>query len=60
MALSVLVLLSSLAILTCFLQYCETKIVKYDFNVTWVTASPDGLYNRQVVGINGQWPLPVI
>ncbi|ANB12409.1 ferroxidase FET3 [Sugiyamaella lignohabitans] len=32
----------------------------YDFNVTWVNANPDGLHERQVVGINGQWPLPVI
>jgi iron transport multicopper oxidase len=36
------------------------KEVVYDFNVTWVTANPDGLADRKVVGINGQWPLPVI
>ncbi|GKZ89252.1 CAZyme family AA1 [Aspergillus niger] len=36
------------------------KEVVYDFNVTWVTANPDGLADRQVVGINGQWPLPII
>lgn len=36
------------------------KTVQYDFNVTWVTANPDGLADREVVGINGQWPLPVI
>ncbi|KAH7022305.1 Cupredoxin [Ilyonectria destructans] len=39
---------------------CEAKTVTYDFNVTWVTANPDGLQERKVVGINGQWPLPVI
>ncbi|OXV09518.1 hypothetical protein Egran_02719 [Elaphomyces granulatus] len=32
----------------------------YDFNVTWVTANPDGLYERPVIGINGQWPIPII
>ncbi|KAL2871455.1 putative ferrooxidoreductase Fet3 [Aspergillus lucknowensis] len=39
---------------------CNAKTVTYDFNVTWVTANPDGLHPRKVVGINGQWPLPVI
>ncbi|KAF9888558.1 ferroxidase fet3 [Aspergillus nanangensis] len=43
-----------------FVQYCQAKTVSYDFNVTWVNANPDGLHERKVVGINGQWPLPVI
>lgn len=38
----------------------EAKTVSYDFNVTWVNANPDGLFERKVVGINGQWPLPII
>lgn len=36
------------------------KIVTYDFNVTWVTANPDGMTTRKVVGVNNQWPLPII
>ncbi|KAK4061776.1 CAZyme family AA1 [Trichoderma harzianum] len=39
---------------------CQAKTVTYDFNVTWVTANPDGLAERKVVGINNQWPLPLI
>jgi iron transport multicopper oxidase len=39
---------------------CQAKTVTYDFNVTWVTANPDGHTQRKIVGINGQWPLPVI
>ncbi|KAK3937429.1 Cupredoxin [Diplogelasinospora grovesii] len=35
------------------------KIVTYNWNVTWVSASPDG-YTRPFVGINGQWPCPPI
>ncbi|PWY88540.1 hypothetical protein BO70DRAFT_359994, partial [Aspergillus heteromorphus CBS 117.55] len=42
------------------LSQCQAKTVTYDFNVTWVTANPDGLHDRKVVGINGQWPLPII
>jgi len=38
----------------------QAKTVTYDFNITWVTANPDGLAERKVVGINGQWPLPII
>jgi iron transport multicopper oxidase len=41
-------------------QSCQAKTVTYDFNVTWVTANPDGLFDRKIVGINNQWPLPTI
>ncbi|KAF2138110.1 multicopper oxidase [Aplosporella prunicola CBS 121167] len=34
--------------------------VTYDFNVTWVRANPDGLFERSVMGINHQWPIPAI
>ncbi|KAL3444054.1 Cupredoxin [Aspergillus insuetus] len=42
------------------LQTCYAKTVTYDWNVTWVTANPDGLHPRKVVGINNEWPLPII
>ncbi|WYZ44806.1 hypothetical protein EsH8_VIII_000122 [Colletotrichum jinshuiense] len=34
--------------------------VTYDFTVGWVTANPDGAFERPVIGINGQWPIPRI
>ncbi|KAK3392343.1 Cupredoxin [Sordaria brevicollis] len=34
--------------------------VIYDFNISWVTANPDGLSKRQVIGINNRWPPPKI
>ncbi|KAI9673750.1 MAG: hypothetical protein M1829_003987 [Trizodia sp. TS-e1964] len=34
--------------------------VTYDFNITWVTANPDGAFDRPTMGINGQWPIPAI
>src|SRR5687767_836360 len=54
--------IASCAFLAIFLPgiSCEAKTVTYHFNVSWVTANPDGLFDRKVVGINGQWPLPVI
>ncbi|KUJ14914.1 uncharacterized protein LY89DRAFT_620153, partial [Mollisia scopiformis] len=33
--------------------------LSYTWDVAYVTASPDGV-SRQVIGINGQWPLPTI
>ncbi|KZM26841.1 uncharacterized protein EKO05_0010788 [Ascochyta rabiei] len=37
----------------------SAKTVTYNFDIGWVTAAPDG-YSRQVIGINGQWPIPMI
>ncbi|KAK4122896.1 multicopper oxidase [Parathielavia appendiculata] len=34
--------------------------VTYDFNITWVTANPDGMADRPTIGINGHWPIPTI
>ncbi|KAI1637300.1 Cupredoxin [Biscogniauxia mediterranea] len=42
-------------------QHLATAVtVTYDFNITWVTANPDGAFDRPTIGINGQWPLPRI
>lgn len=35
------------------------KTVNYDWNITWVYASPDG-FSRPVIGINDEWPCPII
>ncbi|KAK4249289.1 multicopper oxidase [Corynascus novoguineensis] len=35
------------------------ETVTYDWNVTWVWATPDG-FGRPVIGINNQWPCPTI
>ena len=32
----------------------------YNWDVTWVSRNPDGLHQRPVIGINGQWPVPTI
>lgn len=34
--------------------------VTYDWNITWVTANPDKAFDRPTIGINNQWPLPVL
>ncbi|KAG5940061.1 hypothetical protein E4U59_002717 [Claviceps monticola] len=34
--------------------------INHDFNVTWVRANPDNAFERPVIGINGQWPIPTI
>ncbi|KAJ5629486.1 Iron transport multicopper oxidase fetC [Penicillium herquei] len=60
MANSVVSLLAHVLAFFMVFQSSQAKTVTYDFNVTWVMANPDGLYERKVVGINGQWPLPTI
>lgn len=46
--------------LATLVSWAEAAIVTYDFNIGWVTANPDGLADRPVIGINGQWPIPRI
>ncbi|KAL4736471.1 Cupredoxin [Aspergillus similis] len=38
----------------------EAKTHNFDWNITWVTANPDGLQPRPVIGINNEWPLPLL
>ena len=48
-----------------FVVFCSlilsavAAVVKYDFNISWVTAQPDG-FSRPTIGINGAWPIPQI
>ena len=52
---------SVLGVALCFmakLTYAATQ--NYDFNITWVSANPDGQFDRPTIGINGRWPLPPI
>ncbi|GFF43313.1 iron transport multicopper oxidase FET3 [Aspergillus udagawae] len=50
-------------LLTAFVVHVLTTsaaTLNYDWNITWVTANPDGQFPRPVIGINGQWPPPVL
>ncbi|KAM5351926.1 hypothetical protein ACJ41O_004649 [Fusarium nematophilum] len=33
---------------------------KYDFDIGWVRGNPDSAFERPVIGINGEWPIPTI
>ncbi|KAF1927115.1 multicopper oxidase [Didymella exigua CBS 183.55] len=57
MAISLSNFLLPLALL---LSTAYSATVTYDFDVAWTYANPDGQYNRPVIGINGQWPIPPI
>ncbi|KAK2615177.1 hypothetical protein N8I77_001951 [Diaporthe amygdali] len=41
------------------LQLACAATVEVYWEITWVTAAPDG-YSRPVIGVNGQWPCPVL
>jgi iron transport multicopper oxidase len=48
------------ALLLILCSLAESKTVEHDFTVGWVTANPDGRFDRPTIGVNGQWPLPLI
>jgi iron transport multicopper oxidase len=60
MALSLSNFLIAIATVCGLLQASQAATVTYEFNTTWVTANPDGAFERSVIGINGQWPIPVL
>lgn len=51
-------LFPSLALLLAVTIQAKTQI--YNFNITWVRANPDGAFERTTIGINNQWPPPVM
>lgn len=48
------------AALTALVVMTSAETVTLDWNITWVRANPDGMAERPVMGINGQWPLPLL
>lgn len=60
MALSVPSRWLQLTILISLLSCVHAATVTYDFDIGWVTANPDGAFDRPTIGINGQWPIPRI
>jgi iron transport multicopper oxidase len=51
---------SFLFLLLCFFaQTISSSVVTYNWNFSWINAAPDG-FNRPVISINGQFPLPII
>lgn len=52
-------LLVALSWLSLTLQ-ATAETLTYDWNITWVLANPDGMAVRPVIGVNNQWPFPVI
>jgi iron transport multicopper oxidase len=47
-----------LPLVTC-LPLALSATITYNWNVTWVSAAPDG-FTRPVIGINNQWPCPTL
>ncbi|KAF9870500.1 multicopper oxidase [Colletotrichum karsti] len=52
--------LRRVGLLAALLQTACAATVSYDFSIGWVIAAPDGVFQRPVIGINGQWPIPRI
>lgn len=41
-----------------FLPLVSAATVEHWWNITYVNANPDGLFERRVIGVNGTWPPP--
>ena len=48
-----------LLILFQFASFVAAETLIFNWDVGWVTAAPDG-YERPVIGVNGQWPWPIM
>ncbi|KND94156.1 Iron transport multicopper oxidase FET3 [Tolypocladium ophioglossoides CBS 100239] len=48
------------AVLATAVGFAAAATVSRDFNISWVRANPDAAFERPVIGINGQWPIPTI
>lgn len=57
---SICILLLQLVLLLSVSPTSWAATVKYDFDIGWVAANPDGKADRPTIGINGQWPIPRI
>ncbi|KAF9585244.1 hypothetical protein BGW38_003259 [Lunasporangiospora selenospora] len=52
--------IKSLAVLALASTIAHAAVVTYDWNITYVTVNPDGLFERRAIGVNGQYPPPPI
>ncbi|TDZ29468.1 Iron transport multicopper oxidase fetC [Colletotrichum spinosum] len=52
--------LAQASALMLFLTPALAKTISLDWNITWVYSNPDGQFNKPTIGVNGQWPLPLI
>ncbi|KZT62420.1 multicopper oxidase [Calocera cornea HHB12733] len=50
----------SLAVAASLAAVAQAAIVDVYWNITYTTANPDGQQERQVIGVNGTWPLPLV
>ncbi|KAG0370212.1 Cupredoxin [Gamsiella multidivaricata] len=52
--------IKNLAALALAATVAQAAVVTYNWNITYVNANPDGLFERRVIGVNGQFPIPAI
>jgi iron transport multicopper oxidase len=48
--------LKALAVFALASTVAQAAVVTYNWNITYVNANPDGLFERRVIGVNGQFP----
>lgn len=51
---------SFIALIACLIRFTLAETHTWYYETGWVTANPDNEYERQVIGWNGTWPLPIL
>lgn len=46
----------ALVVLSVATAAVQAAVVTYSWNITYVNANADGLFERRVIGVNGQFP----
>jgi iron transport multicopper oxidase len=46
-------------LLSWLIGFTAAKDIHLDWNITWVWAAPDG-FGRPMIGINNEWPCPIV
>lgn len=57
---SVLHLVYVLLINLVSVPFLSGKVIRYTFQVSYITGSPDGVWTSNILGINGKFPGPTI
>lgn len=47
-------------VIAIFSILANAAVVEYNWDITWTKGNPDGKFERTVIGVNNQWPPPIL
>lgn len=55
-SIAMLASIKSLALMALASSVAQAAVVTYNWNISYVNTNADGLFERRVIGVNGQFP----